>query len=334
MKHILIFILCIFLLNSCNSSHLEDAIGLAQGIPRKTIDTNLMGVNAFMNDSRFSSPRAQFQELRDILRLKYVRMLVNWNDGVQASPEAQPDFSWSDSVIGDIPEGIDALIIINGLPSWMSDSSYWINGNPRKTFIERWFKPIVARYSNNPHIVGWQVWNEPNMQSNPENALLGFNNPENYVEMLGLAYSVAKDLSPSKLVINAATTAINQNFPETRDYNRAMRDAGADNFVDVWAIHYYGKQFENIVREGGVADFCNGLNKEIWITESGAMGVNEQLAYVEQAWPYLSEKIDRLGRIYYYQFTEASSPESTYGLRNLSSTASLSDLYIWLRDRG
>lgn len=151
--------------------------------------------------------------------------------------------------------------------------------------------------------------------------------------MLALANSVAKDAAPGKLLLNAATTAINQNFPETRDYNRAMRDAGAVDLVDVWAVHYYGKQYENVIRSGGVADFLNGLNKPVWITESGAQGVNNQLAYAEEVWPYLQEHIDRLERIYYYQFTEATPPDTTYGLRNLSASMPVSDLYTYLRDR-
>lgn len=331
------FFLSLLLLSffsSCNSSDLEDALDLANGVPRKKIDTDIMGVNAFVNDSRFGSVLGQFREVKNTLRLQHVRVLFHWDEGMQPEPNAPMNFSRTDDVLNQLPEGLDALIIITGLPPWMSNSANWIEGNPRKTFIERCFRPIVSRYSNRTRIIGWQVWNEPNMLSNPDNNTLGFaNNPANYVEMLGYAYSIAKDLNPSKLVINAATTAINQNFSDTLEYNEAMEDAGAENFVDAWAIHYYGKQFENVVINGGVADFCNGLDKPIWITESGAQGVNEQLAYVEQVWPFLQEKISRLERVYYYQFTEDSSPETTYGLRNPSSTAPVSDLYIYLRDR-
>jgi hypothetical protein len=133
--------------------------------------------------------------------------------------------------------------------------------------------------------------------------------------------------------VTAATTAINQNFPGSLDYNRAMRDAGAQQHADIWGINYYGKQYENLVRPGGVRDFANGLSLPIWVTESGAQGVNTQLAYGEEVWPYLTEQISKIQRIYAYQFTEDSSPDVTYGLRNLSSDRPVSDLYVWLRDR-
>jgi len=142
-----------------------------------------------------------------------------------------------------------------------------------------------------------------------------------------------ESIAPAKLVVTAAITAINQNYPESLNYNRAMRDAGAQDYSDVWAIHYYGKQYENLIRPGGVRDFANGLSQPIWVTESGAQVVNKQLASGEEVWPYLQEKIPGIQRIYQYQFPEASDPGSTYRLRNLSANAALSDLYVWLRDR-
>ena len=38
------------------------------------------------------------------------------------------------------------------------------------------------------------------------------------------------------LLYLGATTAINQNYSGTLDYNRGMRDAGAADIVDVWAV--------------------------------------------------------------------------------------------------
>jgi hypothetical protein len=112
-----------------------------------------------------------------------------------------------------------------------------------------------------------------------------------------------------------------------------MRDAGAQVFLDRWAVHYYGRQFENVRRDGGVSDFLNGLSTPIWVTESGAQGVNEQLKYGEEVWPFLREEIPSIERIYIYQFAEATPADVTYGLRNLTPGLELSDLYISFRDR-
>lgn len=330
-------ILSLFLvaaLSACNSSSFSDAVDLIEGIPRKDIDTTRLGTNAFVNDPRFGSPNSQFLEVRDTLRLGFVRVLFAWNDAVQPGHNRTPNFSFYDDIINAVPTGLDVVVVITGVPSWMSEAGNWKEGNPRTTFVDNWALKVFQRYGTNPRIIAWQIWNEPNMTANPDNTVLDIAlSPANYVEMLARAYSLAKSVNSSKLVLNAATTAINQNFPDTLDYNRAMRDAGAQSFTDRWAIHYYGKQYENVKRSGGVADFLNGLNQGIWITESGAQGVNDQLAYAEQAWPFLMDEVPSIERIYQYQFAEATPADVTYGMKNTDPATPVSDLYVWLRDR-
>jgi hypothetical protein len=291
-------------------------------------------VNAFANDARFGSIGAQFTEMRDTLRLKYVRVLFAWNDSVQPAPNAAPNFSFYDDIIEAIPSGVDALIVITGIPSWMQSPANWQQNNPRITFAERWVRKVVGRYKNNPAVVGFEIWNEPNMTANDNNIVMQLDqDPANYVELLAAAYGVVNDIAPNKLVVTAATTAINQGYPDALDYNRGMRDAGAQRFADVWGVHYYGKQYENVLRNNGVADFFGGISLPIWVTESGEQGVNNQLAYVEQAWPFLKEEIPGIKRFYYYQFTEATAAAVSYGLRTLDPAAPVSDLYVYLRDR-
>ncbi len=319
-------------LSSCNSS-VSDAIDLADGVDRKPIDTNGLGVNAFASDSRFGSIADQFDEVKSTLKLSHIRILMNWSDSVQASPSASMNFSFYDDLVARIPSGVDALVVLTGVPSWMSDSANWDNGNPRLTFSNKWVRAATKRYGDHSRIVGFQIWNEPNNDL-PDNITLGMrDSAENYVELLAAAENEVRQNAPGKLLLNAATTAINQNFPTTLDYNRAMRDAGALNLVDVWAIHYYGSQYENVVRGGGVEDFVDGLGKRVWVTESGAQGVNKQLEYAERTFGFLHDKLDNLERIYIYQFTEATPSDVSYGLRTLDSSFPISDLYVELRSR-
>lgn len=321
-------------LSACNSSSLKDAIDIIDGVPRKDIDVTKTGVNAFASDDRFGTPEQQMLEVRDTLKLPYVRILFAWTDAVQGSPSGTPNFGFYDEVLDAVPEGVDALIVLSGLPSWMSSSANWIDGNPRLTFVEKWVRQVIMRYKGSPRVVGWEIWNEPNMLANADNTTLDIAaNPSNYVELLRRSYELSRQFAPGKLVVSAATTSINQNFPESLDYNRGMRDAGLRTYADVYGVHFYGKQYENVVRNGGVADYLNGLGLPIWITESGAQGVTEQLGYVEEVWPFLSDKIDNIQRFYYYQFAEDSASANTYGLRNLDPGAAISDLYVYLRDR-
>ena len=314
-----IFILiCSTVLGCGVKDKIDDALDVVN-VDRKPINRSKTGVNAFVNDSRFGSIGAQFGEVQKTLGIGFVRVLMNWDDGVQPTPGSTPNFSFYDSIVGNIPAGLDVLLVLTDLPSWMSNSANWIDGDPRKTFVELWVKRVAKRYAGNRNISAIQVWNEPNMTSNPDNQTLNVaTNPENYAAMLSMAFTGIRSVAPGKRVVNAATTSINQNYPDTIDYNERMVAAGVDDSIDIFAAHYYGNQFEKVVVNGGVADFLNGLSKPIWITESGAQGVNNQLAYVETAWPFLADKIPGIQRFYYYQFTEATPSDVTYGLRNLT----------------
>src|SRR3712207_4954176 len=91
---------------ACSSST-EDLIDVADGVERKPIDTTRLGTNAFANDPRFGSPSAQFLEVRDVLRLRFVRLLFAWNDAVDPAPGGTPSFAFTDDLIAALPEGVD-----------------------------------------------------------------------------------------------------------------------------------------------------------------------------------------------------------------------------------
>ena len=332
-KMVVFFLL---VLSGCGSSVKEVLNVIVDEPDRKAIDTSVLGVNAFFNNSNFGSISAQAREIKNDLKLNRVRVLFAWNDDVQPSPSVAPNFSFYDDIVSaTAAAGMDVLVILTGVPSWMGDGANWTSsGNPRKTFGDRWVKRVVNRYRNRSHIVGYEIWNEQNELAEPDNVVLDMaQNAINYTELLCYAYSVIEDVSPDKLVVSGATTAINQNYPKSLNYNKEMRDAGIQSCADIYGIHVYGKQFENFERGGGIKDFLNGLSRLIWVTESGAQGINSQLAYGERMWPYLLEQIPDVQRIYQYQAFEPTDSASTYGLRNLTPGLTLSDLYIFLRDR-
>ncbi|MEZ4754234.1 MAG: cellulase family glycosylhydrolase [Bdellovibrionota bacterium] len=326
----LLLILVLVFINACSSSEVKELIDIADGVERKPIDVSRLGLNSFANDSRFGSISKQFLTVRDTLGIKRIRILFNWDNNVQPTPGSNPDFSFYDNLASNIPSGVNALVVLTGIPGWMSDSSNWIDGNPRKTFVELWVKKVIKRYSSNGQLLAFQIWNEPN-QAREENTRMSLrDSPENYVEMLAMAHTAIKDVNSDKMVLNASTTAINQSFPETLDYNKAMVEAGALSFVDIYAFHYYGRLFE---RMRDIRGFLNSLDTTLWVTESGIQGVNEQLAYGEQVWPFLRENLNNLDLIFIYQHTEATSPESTFGLENLDPELPVSDLRVHLVER-
>ena len=62
-----------------------------------------------------------------------------------------------------------------------------------------------------------------------------------------------KKYARKKKLVAAATTAINQDFPDTLEYNEGLKAEGLERFADIWAVHYYGSSHERLYL--GIADF-------------------------------------------------------------------------------
>ena len=330
----LIKITTIFLITlSASCSDAGDLIGLALSPPsRKPIDKNITGVNNFFVDQHFGSISEQYSDIHSTLGLKYIRILMAWTDDVQPTPSSTPNYSFYDSIIADAPPGVEILVVLSHAPTWITNSSTWDNGNPRATWVNKWFKPTVERYKNNPRVAAFEIFNEPDLPSLEQDKALELTDPAKYFEMLSDAYLTGKSIAPGKTFIMAATSSIQRKFPTILDYNKSLRDLGADSYTDVWNVHYYATSYETVVTNNGVADFLNGISKPIWVTESGETGPNKQLAYVETAWPFLKDKISGIQRFYYYQYGETTSLENNFGLRTNDSSFPVSDLYLFLKD--
>ena len=315
------------------SSDSSDLVELAFDPPsRKPIDRSLVGVNNFFVNPEFGTIPQQFSEIRNTLGVKFVRVLFAWSDDVQSSPDTAPNYSFYDDIINAIPGDVDVVVVLSHTPNWMSNSANWIDGNPRKTWVERWLRPTVARYAGRRGIIGYEIWNEPDLTTVASDTALDLENADSYFELLQLGSQAMSQTDPSKLKVIAATTSVQSGFPETLNFNIRLRDLGAESLVDRWNIHYYGKQFENVIRSSGVEDFLKTISVPVWLTESGIQGPNNQLAYVETVWPFLKEKIPTLERIYYYQFGETTPVDVNFGLKTTDPSTPVSDLYVFLRD--
>lgn len=335
-----VLLVCLFLSLPARAeppADLCDECVMAKGLldpflPERDINRAMTGVNAFVNEPKFGTVRSQLTEVRDTLGIRYVRVLFAWTDQVQPSPSSPINFSFYDDIARSLPRGSEALVVLAGVPSWMKDPKNWKGSDPRATFVERWVAPVMKRYRRHGRLKAFQIWNEPNMVANPDNETLGVLEPERYIELLKAGYQQGKRINRRAKIVSAATTAINQDYPKTLSYARALRDGGLERFCDVVAIHYYGSHLENVVRPKGAGDYIESLKKQIWMTESGAKGYTKQKEYVRRYWSWLEREYPQIKRMYYYQFTDSSPSSESYGLKGLNPEVVVSDLYLYLRD--
>jgi hypothetical protein len=309
----------------------DDVEDVIEKPPPRPLSKEYLGLNSFFNDDSFGSAAHQAKDIFNNLGLRRLRVLVRWDDHASPVPEVQPNFNFITNVLDALPSTADVLVVTTGVPSWMNDPSNWIDLNPRRTFIEKWFTPLLSKLKQYSKVKSIQIWNEPNDSSLEENKIMKFDVPENYIELVWLAKREVERLGLNVKLLNAATTAINQKSNSPLDYNKKLVSLGLKDYVDIFAVHFYGSQLEQVVRKGGVREFLKDLRMEVWVTESGERGVTKQLDYASRYWPYLIKEIPAIKRIYIYIYADRDPPNRTYGLRNLSKDTPYSDLYFYLR---
>lgn len=286
---------------------------------RKPIDKSLVGLNNFFNQP-FGSNVEQFNEIVNGLGIRDIRVLLAADESAFPSPGVY-NFTFIDNIIKQAPPGVRFLVVISHSPDWVANSD-----DPVQAWFDNIFKPSFTHLSKFSNVIGVEVWNEPNMIFLPNEKRFQFDKPENYFRLLQLTYPWAKEKSPHTLVLNAATTSINQDYPDSFNYNKELVELGALSLTDIWNVHLYGDKFA-IIEE--IAHWLDNLEKTIWVTESGKQGGN-QLEYVERVWTFLLSEV-KIDKFYYYETYGAG--QDSFALRALDRDPEYTDLYLNLSER-
>lgn len=291
------------------------------------VDYETFGVNCFFNQAIFPSNNLnrQASDISTNLKLKYVRVLFNWNDLVQPSKNSKLDLSFYDNIIeAGNSRNLKYLIVLNGCPSWNKNKIGSIK------LFEEYCYHIIDRYSQHEHVLGYQVLNETNTAMFDDNVEYSFiNNPELYVNALANVYNYSKKINPSKIITNAATTSILQSFPRTLEYNKKLLEYGLEKYIDVYSFHYYGDSLFNLLRPSGVFNFIRSISKPLWITEIGEKKFNNHLQYYKKHINFLKHRLN-LEKIFWYQY-DGGADTSSYGLI-IGSTLQKSKLYNHIKN--
>lgn len=280
--------------------------------------------NELVNNPKGSFDQ-QIQDIRFTLNLRHVRSSFTFDEFYLPSEGASPNFSRFDAILAAIPSDVDLLPILAYAPGWLANRADWKN-----VFVNRYVIPVLDRYGSDPRIVGWEIWNEPDAFCNGRVAPAGVLDcsPQDYVDLVARVSPEIRRRTSAK-VVAAATTSINQSFPQNFDWNRDMVSAGILPLIDVYNFHWYSRQLEKLTF-GGIADFLNSTGKPVWDTESGETGSTSQLGFARDVFPALDREIKRLERIYIFTYFDGRDPSNTFGL--VASNGIESDLYQFLRD--
>lgn len=296
----------------------ELIFGAGGKIPR-----DKLGVQDEFVASPKGDPAAQGNDIRTTLKLRHVRTSFFFDETFLPSDGAPPDFARFDTILAAIPPDTDLLPILTFAPGWLANRADW-----KTVFVDQFVIPVLDRYGKDGRIAGWEIWNEPDGFCNGRGAPAGVLDcsAADYVDLVSKVAPEIRKRSGA-LVVGAASTSINQSFPDNFNFNQSMVSAGLLNSVDVYNFHWYGEQLEKLTF-GGIGDFLNATGKRVWCTESGAQGVTNQLSHAQDVFPSLDSHISRLDRIYIFTYFDGGASASTFGL--VAGDGTESDLYQFL----
>lgn len=314
---------CLLAFPSCGlfdqAEELGDIVFSGGGkIPRDSLGV----VNEFVDNPK-GDPPAQGNDIRSTINVRHVRTTFFFDETFLAAEDSSPDFSRFDVIVASIPADADLLPILAYAPRWLANRGDW-----KQVFIDRYVIPVLDRFGDDGRIVGWEIWNEPDGFCNGRTAPPGVLDcsPEDYVDLVRRVAPEIRKRSKA-LVVGAATTSINQSFPDHLDFNREMVADGLLALIDVYNFHWFGRQLEKLAF--GIKDFLDGTGKRVWCTESGDQGVTNQLEHAKDVFPVLKDQVKRLERIYIFTYFDGVGPADTFGL--VAADGTESDLYQFLR---
>ena len=202
------------------------------------------------------------------------------------SEPAQGDYSWghADKVIAHAEaQGLQVIARLGLVPDWARPDDTPLNYLAEESYDEfaNFAAQFAARYAGRvDHII---LLNEPNLSFEWGGRQT---EPEDYVEVLRIAYSVMKEANPDVEVLAGALAPTLEpegsvNGLNDLVYLRGMYEAGAVDYFDGLAVHSYGLNFPPEAEPG--AEILNfrrvelirevmeefGDFRPIYITESG-----------------------------------------------------------------
>jgi hypothetical protein len=199
-----------------------------------------------------------------------VHDMDNFTQWYKAEPWARGKFVWYD-------ENIDYLLKNNiSILGVFCRTPRWAGPDPNNPEMDEWksdggvlswrYPPknmadfqdyvyqVVSHYKNK--IKYWEVWNEP------FGAIFWMGAPQQYVDLLKVAYQTAKKADPECKILGGSLAA--WTAPEA--FTIPMLKAGALNYMDILSYHYgSGETVRGWAKEYGTV-------KELWCTESSSGG--------------------------------------------------------------
>ena len=333
------------------------------------------GINTFLEQEVELHKRERQMQLISDAGFGWIRQEFPWAD---IEVHAKGDFddrrsgssvdAWSkyDHIVGLARQyDIEIIARLSSPPEWARDS-----GNVQGAFappdsytdFADYVSALVERYEHD--VSYYQIWNEPNIY--PEWGEQPVS-PEDYSELLCVAYQAVKDTNADAIVLSAAlapTVSLTDRDLNDFIYLERMYKAGAGECFDIMSVQGYGlwsgptdhrmrPGVINFARNEYIRDIMVGHNDEdkaIWISEMnwnalpsdsnmhatyGQVTLEQQARWAPLAYERVSSEWPWIGVVNFWYFKRASDTEvnqSWYYFRMADPDFKLMPVYYSVKD--
>ncbi len=161
----------------------------------------------------------------------------------------------------------------------------------------------MKHYKGRIHYI--QVWNEPNIWPEWGDREV---NPQEYVELLKIAYRRAKEADPNVYILSAPLAITLEDFPIRRNlsdlvYLEEMYQAGARDYFDILSANAFGMDlppdapadpnvlnFRRVLLQREIMERYGDEDKPVWFNEYGWNAAPDTFAEEELYWKRVSEE--------------------------------------------
>ena len=209
-------------------------------------DVNPLGANFFLNREVEPWKRELTVRMAKEAGIGWMKQMFSWEE-IEQRPGYYFDDKFKTSTwkkydeIVDLAEqhGMRIIARVDRPPAWARQDNRLSTAPPDKLEdYANFVKTLVSRYKG--RVQYYQIWNEPNIWPEWGDQAI---NPAEYVEMLKLAYTKAKEADPNVVILSAPLAQTleksERNLSEL-DFLTAMYEAGARDYFDILAANAYG----------------------------------------------------------------------------------------------
>jgi len=228
----------------------------------------------------------------------WTRVTFPWNEIQLNGPDEWNTVRFTDQALAtELARGRQVVGLLVTTPGWATDvgrgagvpQGLYLAPDDPNNYWANFVRMIVARYTG--RIDHWIIWNEPDIPpSSPDLAWGG--SVEDYLQLLRVAYFVAKQTNPNAVIHLAAITHYHNEhwFGQFLEALAADPNAAANSYYfDVASLNLYHepeKMYDITVHYYDMLR-GHGVNKPFWITETNAylsrVSPEQQAMFIAQA---------------------------------------------------